>query len=1085
MSRIAELTAKLSLNKGGFESGLRSAAVDLKKFGSDAKGIGGSLRQFGSSLSGFGSQITKGLTVPLLAVGGTAVAASLQVDQAMATIRTGTGATGAALDGLQKDFTAVFRSVPNSAAEAATAIADLNTRLGLTGDPLRQLSIQVLNLARITGEQVQPLIQSTSRVMGDWGVSAEKTGDTMDYLFKVSQTTGIGVNQLAGRLVQFGAPLRQMGFSFSEAAVMMGKFEKEGVNTELVLGSMRQALTNFSREGVTDTKSALLDLMEKIRSVGSAGEATAIAMKYFGAEAGPDMAAAIREGRFEFAELLDVVGSSSETINRSAEDALTLTDRLRQLKNEATAAAAPVGEVLVSGLERLTRDGLIPAARFAGDLAQQFKELPDYAKGATVGIAGLLAVIGPASVGLGFMAGQIGNLIKAWPLLVAGAAAAGAKLLGVAQAIATGLTPAALAGTTAGVGALAAGLTAVSIAALGAAAGIYRVVSGMTALYAARDAQRRAVESEIGALRILEGRLRAHGQDIGDLRRDYRQGIISIDEYRAKLIQLAKTLGDAKVDNKLEGAFTTLGVKSSSNVQADAQAAREAFTIIEKAYQEGMATAEDLQKAQLALQRALQGVKAEASQTSGAVDRLKQAYQELGFESARELEAGQKRAVENLRVIEEAYKRGRASAEDLAQAQRLVYQAAERTLGPVVSLRQAIEDLNQRAADRKASEEFVSAWVQGLDEVHAGKRRLIEPPNLEDFGRQALSVEQYVESLSQSLQRAAENAGEIQFGQQIRDAKELAEALSRLGVQKGPNLEQMKKDLEVVLKQGSANERNDAQIKVLEARKRAGEVLSKSEEEQLAKLKKSTQDTGKVVESVWSEVGRRMEQVFQQVSKSIGDLLWEGGKFSDRMKKILTEFAKGLTQLGLERLFKSMGTGLAKLGSQLPGLGSLGKILSGSKSAAPAAANTAVNSTGGLNAALGTATSGLMGTLGAIGSLGTMVSSIFGNFQTAKTNKLLGETTRGIIGLVGNSTGLNEQMNRYLPALQGIHERLMEIRNLGVRVFTTDSPLEVVGAGISGGGGTTINMAGASFIGFRDLDAFLDELARRLRQRGV
>jgi hypothetical protein len=114
-----------------------------------------------------------------------------------------------------------------------------------------------------------------------------------------------------------------------------------------------------------------------------------------------------------------------------------------------------------------------------------------------------------------------------------------------------------------------------------------------------------------------------------------------------------------------------------------------------------------------------------------------------------------------------------------------------------------------------------------------------------------------------------------------------------------------------------------------------------------------------------------------------------------------------------------------------------------------------------------------------------MVSSIFGNFQTAKTNKLLGETTRGIIGLVGNSTGLNEQMNRYLPALQGIHERLMEIRNLGVRVFTTDSPLEVVGAGISGGGGTTINMAGASFIGFRDLDAFLDELARRLRQRGV
>lgn len=975
MSKIAELTAKLSAKDEGFSSKLRSAAAELKKFEQGGKGLAGAWKTFGASLQGVGERMSQQLTAPLLLMGGAATAAALQFDEAADKIRVGTGATGEALEDLRKDFTAVFRSLPSSAADVSTAIADLNTRLGLSGDPLRKVASQVLNLSRITGEQLQPLIQTTSRVMGDWGVRNEKTGDTLDYLFRTSQATGISVSSLSSQLVQFGAPLRQMGFSLEQSAALLGKFEKEGVNAELVMGSLRIALTKMAREGATDASAALQMIFERIQAAGSAGQANALAMEYFGAKAGPDMAAAIREGRFEVQELLNMLQQSGETIATASEDTMSLTDRLLQLRNEATAAAAPVGEVLVGALEDAVRLGLRPMLEEMGNLARGFAELPPAIQATTVALGALATSAGPVLFVFGQMAQGIASII-----------ALKAPIVAVLKAVALPVV----------------GLTAALLALKVA----WDNLSNGTA--AAIDNVQRAKQGLMGA-----------------------QGTNVL--FAAGLEDIATTAKHA-----------------------------------------GEAVGDAAQKAKTSL-----------GGSTGAVDRLKQAFQELGFESARELEAGQKRALENLKVIEEAYKRGRASAEDLAQAQWTVYQAAERTLGPMVSLRQAIDELNQKAADRKASEEFVNAWVRGLDDVQAGVRRLIEPPNLEELGRQAMTAEQLVESLSQGLQRAAEKAGEIQFGQQIRDAKELAEALSRLGVQKGPNLEQMKKDLEVVLKQGSANERNDAQIRVLEARKRAGEVLSKSEEEQLAKLKKSTQDTGKVVESVWSEVGRRMELVFQQVSKSIADLLWEGGKFSDRMKKILTEFAKGLTQLGLERLFKYMGTGLAKLGSQLPSLGSLGKILGGSASAAPAAANTAANATGGLNAALGTATSGLMGTLGAIGSLGSMVSGIVGNFQTAKTNKLLGETTRGIIGLVGNSTGLNEQMNRYLPALQGIHERLMEIRNLGVRVFTTDSPLEVVGAGISGGGGVTINMAGASFIGFRDLDAFLDELARRLRQRGV
>ena len=95
-----------------------------------------------------------------------------EFDKAFDTIRTGTGATGDALSGLQSSFKDVVSDVPADFGSAATAIADINTRLGLTGDPLEDLSAQFLELARITDGDVATSIESVSRLFGDWGMKA-------------------------------------------------------------------------------------------------------------------------------------------------------------------------------------------------------------------------------------------------------------------------------------------------------------------------------------------------------------------------------------------------------------------------------------------------------------------------------------------------------------------------------------------------------------------------------------------------------------------------------------------------------------------------------------------------------------------------------------------------------------------------------------------------------------------------------------------------------------------------------------------------------------------------------------------------
>ena len=73
-------------------------------------------------------------------------------ESAFNTIRIGTGATGEALAALENDFKETFRGVPDSMADVATATADLNTRLGLTGPPPQAVTRQFL--AEIDGAGV-------------------------------------------------------------------------------------------------------------------------------------------------------------------------------------------------------------------------------------------------------------------------------------------------------------------------------------------------------------------------------------------------------------------------------------------------------------------------------------------------------------------------------------------------------------------------------------------------------------------------------------------------------------------------------------------------------------------------------------------------------------------------------------------------------------------------------------------------------------------------------------------------------------------------------------------------------------------
>jgi murein DD-endopeptidase MepM/ murein hydrolase activator NlpD/phage-related minor tail protein len=335
----------------------------LKNFGPAlAKGAESDAEKVGKSTGGkFGKAMLAGVAV----VAGGAVLATKALynvgktfDEVSDTIRTGTGATGKALDELNASARKVGTQVPANFKDVGTALADVNTRLGHTGKPLEDMTAQFLELSRITGTDVQANIENVSRVFGDWGVAAEDQAGSLDYLFKVSQSTGIGLDELSQKVVQYGAPMRQFGFSFEESAALMGKWAKEGVNTETIMGGLRAGLGKLAKAG-KDPAKAFNEITAQIQNAGSTGEATAIAIETFGQRAGPDLAAAVREGRFSLDDLMGTLDGSSETIMAAGKETMSFSEQWQMFKNKVLVfvepLAARVFNALGKGMEWLNR----------------------------------------------------------------------------------------------------------------------------------------------------------------------------------------------------------------------------------------------------------------------------------------------------------------------------------------------------------------------------------------------------------------------------------------------------------------------------------------------------------------------------------------------------------------------------------------------------------------------------------------------------------------------------------------------------------------------------------------------------------
>lgn len=394
MSDEYSISANIELDTSGFTSGIESAQDAIKDFQDGISGIGdnieeqekkgaGGLKDWGldvekftskgsSMFKSFGLDVDKlaskfGMSGPLMA-GIAAVTAALvklgqEMDEVTSTIAKGTGAIGDELFELDHNAKkALVDGVGVSVQETGQLIADLNTRLGLSGKELEEATVQFGHFAKVTGTDVKSAVNDVADVMKRWNVPAKKSKDLMNQLAKASQLSGASVTELMSSVKSGQTYLQQFGFNLSESVALLSSFKQNGIQTETVMTGMRTALAKFSSEG-KNAKVAFAEVTKQIKEAGNETEAMQIAVETFGNRAGPEMFKSIREGSADFEKFTEEIRNVGTALDDTYEASRTSKDAMNDLKNALKGTFGDLGQSVTAVFKNIV-DSITELVRF-------------------------------------------------------------------------------------------------------------------------------------------------------------------------------------------------------------------------------------------------------------------------------------------------------------------------------------------------------------------------------------------------------------------------------------------------------------------------------------------------------------------------------------------------------------------------------------------------------------------------------------------------------------------------------------------------------------------------------------------------
>ena len=291
------------------------------------------------------------------------------LDEGYDTILVKTGASGDTLAGFTKIADKIYGDLPSTMADIGTSIGEVNTRFGVTGDELDDLSRRFLKFSNINGTNLNGTIDGVQASMASFNVEAKDAGKVLDVMNKAGQNTGVSMDKLQSTLLQNASSFREMDMDIYESIDFVSRLEKAGVDTSQAMTGLKKAYQTSTKEGKSFQES-LVDVQDALLHSEDSADASKKAMELFGKSYG-NIAMAVRDGRLNFTSMsssMDLLKDSTDSVNSTFDDSLDTWDEMGvainnlkqiggRMMGDIMDIASPAVELLADGLETV-RDGL-------------------------------------------------------------------------------------------------------------------------------------------------------------------------------------------------------------------------------------------------------------------------------------------------------------------------------------------------------------------------------------------------------------------------------------------------------------------------------------------------------------------------------------------------------------------------------------------------------------------------------------------------------------------------------------------------------------------------------------------------------
>ena len=400
---MAEYNVKaiLTANATQLIAGMREAKASVEQFGQATTHIKSDIP---AMIGGVGKALTKGVTLPLAAIGGASIKTAANFEAGMSKVQAISGASAADMDRLSAMAKKMGATTKFSASQSAEALS----YMGMAGWKTDQMIAGlpgVMNLAAASGEDLGMVSDIVTDSLTAFGMTANDTGRFVDVLAAAATNSNTNVAMM-GETFKYAAPIAgALGYSVEDTALAVGLMANAGIKGSQAGTALRSALTRLSaptaevKKGmqmlglnIKDLQGMTLD--QKLQTLRHAfagldeSQKVQAASLLFGKQAMSGMLAIINASEADYNNLKNAINNSSGAAKNMAEIMENnLKGSVTKLKSALEGAGIAIGEILAPKIK--------VAVDKITELVSAFTNLDPATQRLIVNIGLVVAAIGP------------------------------------------------------------------------------------------------------------------------------------------------------------------------------------------------------------------------------------------------------------------------------------------------------------------------------------------------------------------------------------------------------------------------------------------------------------------------------------------------------------------------------------------------------------------------------------------------------------------------------------------------------------------------------------------------------------------